>query len=85
MREFEKSQGKAVEVNVNSKEENSKDFCLDFVQEFGLSSHFLLNWFVEFATFPPKTRFCLRSLWMLAITLDKETGEVQVKSPLYFF
>ncbi len=28
-----KSQGKAVEVIVNSKEEN---FCLDFVQEFGL-------------------------------------------------
>ncbi len=31
-----KSQGKAVEVTVNSKEENSEDFCLDFVQEFGL-------------------------------------------------
>jgi hypothetical protein len=31
-----KSQGKAVEVTVNSKEENSYDFCLDFVQEFGL-------------------------------------------------
>jgi hypothetical protein len=30
------SQGKAVEVTVNSKEENSSDFCLDFVQEFGL-------------------------------------------------
>jgi hypothetical protein len=28
-------QGKAVEVTVNSKEENSEDFCLDFVQEFG--------------------------------------------------
>ncbi len=26
-----KSQGKAVEVTVNSKEENSEDFCLDFV------------------------------------------------------
>jgi hypothetical protein len=25
-----------IEVNVNSKEENSSDFCLDFVQEFGL-------------------------------------------------
>ena len=23
-------------MTVNSKEENSKDFCLDFVQEFGL-------------------------------------------------
>ncbi len=31
-----KSQGKAVEVTVNSKEENCQDFCLDFVQEFGL-------------------------------------------------
>jgi hypothetical protein len=31
-----KSQGKAVEVTVNSKEENSYDFCLDFAQEFGL-------------------------------------------------
>jgi len=31
-----KSQGKAVEVN--SKEENSQDFCLGFVQEFGLSA-----------------------------------------------
>jgi hypothetical protein len=28
-----KSQDKAVEVTVNKKEENSKDFCLDFVQE----------------------------------------------------
>ncbi len=27
-----KSQGKAVEVNLKSKEENSEDFCLDFVQ-----------------------------------------------------
>ncbi len=32
----QKSQGKAIEVIVNSKEENSSDFCLDFVQEFGL-------------------------------------------------
>jgi len=31
-----KSQGKAVEVTVNSREENSYVFCLDFVQEFGL-------------------------------------------------
>jgi len=31
-----KFQGKAVEVTVNSREENSEDFCLDFVQEFGL-------------------------------------------------
>ncbi len=31
----EKSQGKAVEVTVISKEVNFKDFCLDFVQEFG--------------------------------------------------
>ncbi len=28
--------GKAVKVTVNSKEESSWDFCLDFVQEFGL-------------------------------------------------
>ncbi len=33
-----KSQDKAVEVTLNSKEENSQHFCLDFVQEFGLSS-----------------------------------------------
>ncbi len=25
-------------MNVNNKEENSQDFCLDFVQEFGLCS-----------------------------------------------
>jgi hypothetical protein len=31
-----KSQGKSVEVTLNSKEENYEDFCLDFVQEFGL-------------------------------------------------
>ena len=31
-----KSQGKAVKVAVNSKEENSEDFRLDFVPEFGL-------------------------------------------------
>ncbi len=30
-----KYQGKAIELTVNSKEENSQDFCLDFVQEFG--------------------------------------------------
>ncbi len=29
----QKSQGKAEEVTVNSKEENSEDFCLDFVQK----------------------------------------------------
>jgi hypothetical protein len=29
-------QGKDVDVTLNSKEENSQDFCLDFVQEFGL-------------------------------------------------
>jgi hypothetical protein len=32
-----KSPGKAVAVTVSSKEENSSDFCLDFVQEFDLS------------------------------------------------
>ncbi len=31
-----KSQGKAEELTVNSKEENSYNFCMDFVQEFGL-------------------------------------------------
>jgi hypothetical protein len=31
-----KSQGKAVGLTLNSKEENSSDFCLDFFQEFGL-------------------------------------------------
>jgi hypothetical protein len=31
-----KSQGKDGEVTVNSKEENSYDFCLDYVQEVSL-------------------------------------------------
>jgi hypothetical protein len=31
-----KSHGKAVDVTLNRKEENSRDFCLDFVIEFGL-------------------------------------------------
>jgi hypothetical protein len=31
-----KSQGSAVEMTVNSKEDNSSDFCLDFVRECGL-------------------------------------------------
>ncbi len=34
-----KAQGKTVEVTLNSTEENSEDFCLDFVQEFGLCTH----------------------------------------------
>jgi hypothetical protein len=33
-----KSQGKAEEVTVNSKDENTSDFCLDFVQELRLST-----------------------------------------------
>jgi hypothetical protein len=34
LREFEEKEisSKAFEVTVNNKEENSKDFCLDFVQ-----------------------------------------------------
>jgi hypothetical protein len=38
LRDFEEIEiaGKAVEVTVNNKEENSYDFCLDFIQEFGL-------------------------------------------------
>ncbi len=37
LREFDKIEisSKAVEVTVNNKEENSEDFCLDFVQEGG--------------------------------------------------
>ncbi len=35
-----KSQGKAVEVTVNSKEEKSYAFCLDFVLEIGLRINF---------------------------------------------
>jgi hypothetical protein len=31
-----KFQGKAVEATVSSKEQNTQDFCLNFVQEFGL-------------------------------------------------
>jgi hypothetical protein len=43
LREFEEieTQGKAVEVTVNSKEENSEDFCLDFVQEFSLGQNMM--------------------------------------------
>ncbi len=33
-----KSEGKALEVTVNNKEENSSDFCLDLIKEFGLWS-----------------------------------------------
>ncbi len=33
-----KSLSKAVEATVNSKEENAQDFCLEFVQEFGLNT-----------------------------------------------
>jgi hypothetical protein len=36
LREFTEVESKAVEVIVNSKEEISQDFFLDFVQEFGL-------------------------------------------------
>jgi hypothetical protein len=38
LREFEEIElsRQAIELTVNSKEENSQDFCLDFVQEFGL-------------------------------------------------
>jgi hypothetical protein len=40
LREFEEVEisCKAVEVTLNSKEKNCYDFCLDFVQEFGLTS-----------------------------------------------
>ncbi len=34
--EFEEIESKAVEVAENKKKENSYDFCLDFLQEFGL-------------------------------------------------
>jgi hypothetical protein len=36
LREFEEIEI-SKQVPVNSKDENSSDFCLDFVQEFGLS------------------------------------------------
>jgi hypothetical protein len=48
---------KAVEVSVNNKEENSQDFCLDFVQEFGLCSFTRGGEFFERAMI----RFNLRS------------------------
>jgi hypothetical protein len=35
LREFEEEKID-IEVTVNKKEENSENFCLDFVQEFGL-------------------------------------------------
>jgi hypothetical protein len=46
-----KSQRKAVEVTVNNKEENSKDFCLDLFQEFGL-------WISVFHVMSPVVLFC---------------------------
>ncbi len=36
----EKCQGKAGQVTVNKKEENTFYFCLDFVQEFGLRKEY---------------------------------------------
>ncbi len=39
-----KSQGKDVEVTANSKEENFKDFCMDFVQEFGFRDNYTVEW-----------------------------------------
>jgi hypothetical protein len=43
-----KSQGKAVEATLNSKEENSSDICLDFVQEFGLCIlFFFASWAIS--------------------------------------
>jgi hypothetical protein len=39
LREFEEieiSRQRLLEVTMNNKEENSEDFCLDFVKEFGL-------------------------------------------------
>ncbi len=55
-----KSQGKTVEVTVNCKKENSEDFedfCLDFVQEFGLcllayNSVYQLFWPAKFFAVP---------------------------------
>ncbi len=42
-----KSQGKAVEVTVKSKEENPYDFCLDYVQEFDLCTVRIFRYFVS--------------------------------------
>ncbi len=43
LREFEEIEisSKAVEETVNKKEENSEDFCQNFVQEFSLSVRFI--------------------------------------------
>ncbi len=46
-----KSKGKAVEVTVNSKEKNSKDFGLDFVQEFGLCINILYIYHFFYCTY----------------------------------
>ncbi len=51
LREFQEidSQDKVVEWTLNSKEENSYDFCLDFVQEFGLKMDFGVSYYSEFS------------------------------------
>ncbi len=36
LKKYKSHDPQSVEVTVNSKEENFSDFCLDFVQEFGL-------------------------------------------------
>ncbi len=46
-----KSHGKAGEVTVNNKEENSSDFCLDFVQEFSLRTK---------SSFPPSLHLTIK-------------------------
>ncbi len=46
-----KSQGKVVDVSVNSKEENSLEFFLDFVQEFGLCTTYRVNKLEETCAF----------------------------------
>jgi hypothetical protein len=53
-----KAQGKAVEVTVNSKEENSEDFCLDFVQEFGFSMYVQYSTIVQITVLQRKVAKC---------------------------
>ncbi len=63
----QKSQGKAVEVTVNSKEENSEDFCPDFIQEFGLAGWLEQNGpagcdFIRDGRSMPALRICIERL-----------------------
>jgi hypothetical protein len=73
-----KSQGKAVDVNVSSKEENSEDFCLDFVQEFGLCS-------LESTRVYNAAKTSLDSNFVHKRTLSPATNRISVRQHSFLF